>query len=127
MSRSVKMDYDKLRALQQEGTVRIDLIAKYGAITVISDEHLFTLMSYTDTRYARKANKIINLPTAEAWAKYYAAVAGLRALNEYEFTEWGGPDYGTEVPEPYPTHTYEYLETYSEWLARCQALRQETA
>ena len=118
MSRSVTTDYDKLRAIPK--------LQKFGAIHLISDEQLFMLMALTDSRYERKANKVINLPTQETWEKYRAALAGLNALKAYEFTEWGGPDYGTEVPRPTSTTTYEFLETNDEWLARCRALRQET-
>lgn len=120
MSRSVTIDYDKLREREFK-------LIKTTASIKVSDEQLFVLMGYTDKRYERKATKIINMPTQETWAQYYAAVGALRVLKEYEFTEWGGPDYGTEVLEPTPTNTYEYLETYTEWLARCRALRQETA
>jgi hypothetical protein len=123
VSRSVKQDYPS----KAGGTPIIPQLKKYSAVMHLSDEQLFHVMSVSDGRYLRKANKIINLPTQETWAKYYAAVRGLQALEAYEFTEWGGPDTGTEVPEPYPIHTYEYLETYTEWLARCRALRQETA
>ena len=105
----------------------IPTLQKYGAVMQISDGQLFNVIGVSDERYRRKATKIINLPTQETWDRYKAAVAGLQALKAYEFTEWGGPDYDTEVPEPYPTHTYEYLETNDEWLARCRALRQESA
>jgi hypothetical protein len=66
-------------------------------------------------------------PTPEVWGRYYAALAGLRALNAYEHTEWGGPDYGTEVPEPTPTKEVIWLETHDEWLARCRKLQKEVA
>ena len=133
MSRSVKQDYPPKTNVTfwPEGDIppkpSIPTIFKMGAVMQVSDEQLFELMGYSDSQYKRKANKIIHLPTQETWAQYYAAVGALRVLKEYEFTEWGGPDYDTEVPEPYPTNTYEYLETHDEWLARCRALRQETA
>lgn len=88
----------------------------------ISEEALFSSMSWRDSRYERKANRTSNPPTPEAWERYHAAKDGLAALEAYEFTEWGGPDYGTEVPEPEPTTTYEYLETHDEWIRRCRAL-----
>jgi hypothetical protein len=122
MSRSVKQDYPP----KTGGTPIIPKLQKFGAITMVSDEQLFTLLSYRDKRYLRKANKIITLPTQEMWEWYRAAVAGLQALEAYEFTEWGGPDYGTEVLEPQPKTTYEYLETHDEWMARCRELRKET-
>lgn len=101
-----------------------------GKMTVtmhISDEQLFTIMAMSDKRYERKANKIITLPTPEEWNLYRKAVTGLRALEAYEGTDWGSPESEPSVDKPYPKHTYEYLETNDEWLARCRALRQETA
>jgi len=105
----------------------IPTLQKYGAIMHISDEQLFVQMGYADKRYERKANKIITLPTSEDWGLYHQAVRGMLAMKAYEGTEWGGPDYGTEVHKPEPQTTYEYLETNDEWLARCRALRQETS
>lgn len=103
-----------------------DSLNKYSAIMLISEEAIFTEMGYGDERYLRKGNRVINLPTQETWDRYRAAVRGFQALEAYEFTEWGGPDYGTEVPEPQPIRAIEWLETNDEWLARCRALRQET-
>jgi hypothetical protein len=37
---------------------------------------------------------------ADEQARYEAALEGMKALEAYEHTEWGGPDYGTEVPPP---------------------------
>jgi len=92
-----------------------------------SAEMIYSEKSWTDGRYARKSIRTEKPPTPEAWARYHAAKAGLAALEAYEGTEWGGPDYGTEVPEPEPTVTYEYLEAHDEWLARCAAMEGGTA
>lgn len=100
-------------------------VHKVGMTIQLTDEQLFGYMRFEDSRYDRKAKQIAVEPTPEVWARYYAAVKGFQALEAYEFTEWGGLDYGTEVPEPHTTYRYEYLETNEEWLARCRALRQE--
>lgn len=75
----------------------------------------------------RKHRKVLVEPTPEVWGRYYEALAGLRALNAYEHTEWGGPDYGTEVPEPTPYFRTEYLETYEEWEARFNSILEKEA
>ncbi|NWL34444.1 hypothetical protein [Paenarthrobacter nitroguajacolicus] len=93
----------------------------------ISAEMLYMEKSLTDPRYDRKATRHETPPTAEDWALYSQALAGLRALEAYEGTEWGGPDYGTEVNEPQPRVTYEYHETHEEWLARCHKLDRSEA
>lgn len=95
---------------------------KIHASIVVSDEQLFSSMAWRDPRFDRKAIKTTTPPSPEAWERYRAAKAGLEALEAYEGTEWGGPDYGTEVHEPDSTVTYEYLETVEEWLARCKGL-----
>ena len=91
----------------------------------VTAEQLYDMKSWSDGRYARKGIRGHEDPTPEAWERYRAAKAGLEALEAYEFTEWGGPDYGTEVPEPEPIATCEYLETHEEWLARCAKLASE--
>lgn len=98
---------------------------KFGMAMNLSAEVFYSLLSGKDPRYERKCKRIEAAPTPEAWARYYQALAGLRALEAYEGTDWGGPEYGTEVYKPSPTVTYEYLETTEEWLARCRALREE--
>ena len=90
----------------------------------VSAEALYSSLSAMDSRFERKATRTATPPTPEAWERYHAAKAGLAALEAYEGTEWGGPDYGTEVNEPQPTVTYDYLETVEEWLARCRSLAQ---
>ena len=120
MSRSVTLDYDKLR----ERT--IPTLTKHSAVIHISDELLFQDRAYVDARYDRKHIRHWSEPTAEDWALYHQAVRGKLAMEAYEGTEWGGPDTGTDVHKPEPRVTYEYLETNDEWLARCRALRQET-
>jgi hypothetical protein len=116
MSRSVKQEYPP--------KAYIPTLKKYGAVIHISDEQLYSLLGINDVRYLRQANKVITLPTSEDWALYHQAVQGLRAMEAYEGTEWGGPDTGTEVHKPEPRVTYEWLETHDEWIARCHALRQ---
>lgn len=54
---------------------------------------------------------------ADEQARYEAALAGLKALEDYEHTEWGGPDYGTEVPPP-PAYEWVWDEPEEEWNAR---------
>jgi len=96
----------------------------YVAIRMSPEAVYFERMMF-DGRYARKATRTETPPTPEVWARYYAAKAALLALEAYEFTEWGGPDYGTEVPEPEPAVKFDYLETSDEWLARCEQLERE--
>lgn len=95
---------------------------KFSMSIKLSEEQVFSMRAWKDPRFDRKANKITTPPTPETWERYRAAKAGLEALEAYEGTDWGGPDYGTEVHEPAPTITFEYLETVEEWLARCRAL-----
>lgn len=99
-------------------------LTKYSAVMHISDEQLYILIGYGDKRYLRGAIVTETPPTSEDWALYHQAVQGLRALEAYDGTEWGGPDTGTEVHKPEPRVTYEWLETREEWIARCHALRQ---
>ena len=88
----------------------------------VSAESVWMYKSFSDPRYSRKATRHETPPTPEDWALYYQAKAGLRALEAYAGTEWGGPDYRTEVNEPEPHATYEYHETEEEWYARCHEL-----
>lgn len=99
-----------------------DNIRKYYAHVWLSEEQVYESRGFIDDRFVRKYTSQTIPPTKEVWARYYAAKNALRVLGEYEFTEWGGPDYGTEVPEPSPTHEITYLETHEEWLDRCRAL-----
>lgn len=82
----------------------------------MQSEGSFTLTYRPDLE--RKCRRTPVEPTPEVWARYEAAKAGFAALEAYEHTEWGGPDYGTEVPEPTTTYEIEWLETRDEWLAR---------
>lgn len=100
-------------------------LQKFGATMKISEEVLFGIRSYQDPRYERRATIYKVPPTPEAWELYRAAVVGLAALEAYDGTMFGGPDYGTEVPEPEPTTTVYFLETVDEWLDRCRALERE--
>jgi hypothetical protein len=102
----------------------IPTLKQYGAVHLISAEQLYLLMRSRDARYERKHNRIETPPTSEDWSLYHQAVQGLRALEAYVGTEWGGPDTGTEVHKPEPRVTYEWLETHDEWIERCHALRQ---
>ena len=99
-----------------------DGIMKIGAIQMISDEALFRDMGYRNPEFQRKANVTEIPPSAAVWARYYTALVAVQALQAYEFTKWGGPDYDTEVREPEPTLEFEYLETHEEWLARCREI-----
>lgn len=104
-----------------------DNIQKFGAIFHFSEEWEFQARAFLDPRYARKAEYKTVEPTPEVWARYYAAKNALRVLHDYEHTEWGGPDYGTEVPEPTATQEVTFLETHEEWIARCRELQKEAA
>lgn len=97
-------------------------VNKVGYTIRISDEVYFEGRGHQDERFRRRSRRTEVRPSADVWARYYAAVAGLRALEAYEWTMFGGPDYGTEVPEPSVTYEYEYLETIDEWLARCRCM-----
>jgi len=88
----------------------------------ITDEQFFGFMG---GEYERKGRRIVTPPTAEDMARYEKAKAAFKVLEEYEWMEWGGPDYGTEVEAPRSRVTYEYLETVEEWLDRCRALYKE--
>ena len=121
MSRSVKQDYPPKTT--KVNAPKIGLVHSYGAIMFITDEALFDSMSWGDKEYQRKGVEYTVSPTAEDWAKYHLAKAGLLALQNYE------PTLGleeVEVPIPRPEVHYRFTETHDEWLARCRALRQET-
>lgn len=100
---------------------------KVPAYIKISPEVYFEGLGHQDERFRRRHRRTEVKPTPEVWARYYAALAGLRALEAYEWTMFGGPDYGTEVPEPSSTYEYEYLETNEEWLARCRSMESRQA
>jgi len=102
-------------------------IHKNAVMIRVSAEMLYMEKSLNDSRYTRKATRHETPPTDEDWGLYFRAKAGLRALEAYEGTEWGGPDYGTEVNEPQPRVTYEYHETEAEWLDRCHKLDRSEA
>lgn len=116
MSRSVKEDYDKLRAPKLGGLVKL------AAVVHFTDEQIFDARSEVDPRYARKAEGYNISPTNEDWAKYHRARAGLLALRNYENTV-GLED--IEVPMPKPTTYYRFTETHEAWLERCRALDAE--
>lgn len=98
---------------------------KNAVVIRLSQEMVFMHRSLSDARYDRKHNKVVTPPTPEDWELYNQAVQGLKALQAYEGTEWGGPDYGTEVHKPEPRVTYEYLETHEEWIERCRTMEEE--
>lgn len=100
-------------------------VHKLGATIQISDELFYADKAAQDPRYTRRYTSTKQPPTAEAWERYRAAVAGLAAFEAYEGSMYGGPDYGNEVPEPEPVTTFEFLETAEEWLERCRALDRE--
>jgi hypothetical protein len=88
----------------------------------LTHEQIYMHRALSDDRYGRKHNRHETPPTSEDWALYHQAVQGLKALEAYDGTEWGGPDYGTEVHKPEPRVTYEWLETHDEWIARCREM-----
>lgn len=90
----------------------------------LSHEQIFMHRAMTDPRYNRKGNRIETPPTSEDWALYHQAVQGFKALEAYEGTEWGGPDYGTEVHKPEPRITFDWLETHDEWIERCRKMEE---
>lgn len=106
----------------QDTEPRIPVLKKYGALSFLSEEQLYQARAFLDERFVRKHSSAFVEPTKEVWARFYAAKNALRILNEYEFTDWGGPEYEPEVTEPSPTREVTYLETHEEWLERCRAL-----
>lgn len=100
-------------------------VVKFGATVILTEWQVFDEMVFADPRYARRGFEYVVAPTNEDWAKYHRAKAGMLALEAYAGTEWGGPDYGTEVHMPKPRTLFEYTETHEEWLARCRALDAE--
>lgn len=100
-------------------------IDKNSYVISLSHEQVFMNRALSAPRYYRKGNRVETPPTSEDWSLYHQAVQGLKALKAYEGTEWGGPDYGTEVHKPEPRITYEWLETHDEWIARCLAIEKE--
>lgn len=99
-----------------------DGIRKIGAVVMISDEALFLDLGWQDARFIRKHDVVETPPSEDAWKRYKRALKGLKWLEDYEGTEWGGPDYGTEVLPPSARYTYNYHETHEEWLARCREI-----
>jgi hypothetical protein len=92
-------------------------VVKHGVEVLISRESLLMFNPELERRHTVE----LEPPTPEAWERYRAAKIGMEALEAYEGTEWGGPDYGTEVREPEPTRKITYTETEEEWRARCTA------
>lgn len=79
-----------------------------------------------DSDQRRRANVTRTPPTPEAWSRYHAAKDGYKAMEAYEGTQFGGPDYGPSVDAPEDTVSIEYLETHAEWMDRCRALTRAT-
>jgi hypothetical protein len=100
-------------------------VVKFGATVQVSEEMAFEARALFNARYQRRHTKAYQPAPPEAWERYRAAVAGLAAFEAYEGSQYGGPDYGNEVPPPEPTITIDYLETRDEWLTRCRALDTE--
>lgn len=113
-----------LQELQEGDTVKMipDGIRKIGAIQMTSDENLFTDLGWRNPEFQRKRNTIKTPPSRADWKLYYRALKAKKIMEAYEGTDWGGPDYGTEVNPPEHKYTYEYLETHEKWLARCRAI-----
>lgn len=125
MSRSVKQDYDKLRAAQAGGHVYVQEasnIRYLGALVPKTDEMFFNALSIEDVRYVRKTEPYNVSPTNEDWAKYHRAKNGLLALQAYADTR-GLED--VEIPMPKPKTKHRYIETQEAWLERCHALMAE--
>ena len=72
---------------------------------------------FTGPEYSRRGHSAPREIPADEQARYEAALAGYKALEAYEHTEWGGPDYGTEVLPP-PDTEWVWDETEEEYQAR---------
>ena len=116
MSRSVKMDYDKLRAPKPVPEFKL---FKLGATFKITEEQIFW---ESGPEYQRKGVEYTVSPTNQDWANYHLAKAGLLALRNYEGT-LGLEE--VEVPIPRPEVHYRFTETHEEWLDRCRTLQAE--
>lgn len=86
---------------------------KIGVVTPIP--FLFT------SEYKRRGHSAPREIPADEQARYEAALAGYAALEAYEHTEWGGPDYGTEVLPP-PDTEWVWDETEEEYQARIEEM-----
>lgn len=82
-----------------------------------------------DERYAPRRTEVIEPPAPERWREYYAAQAGLAALNEYGGTYWchcneldRDHECKPTVHPPEPKRHWEWQETEDAWLDRCLAL-----
>jgi len=128
MSRSIRQDFTEFLNRKREEfnvpeeKVVVPILKKQGAIMFISDAVIFEQLSYSDSRYERKATKTIVASTTEDWAKYHLAKRALLTLKDYENTT-GAEE--VEIPCPKPKTEYHFLETVDEWLDRCRALQAE--
>ncbi len=102
-------------------------VLKYGMNVRLGEGALSDMLFRANPELERQHRVELDPPTQEAWARYYRAQAGMKALEAYEGTEWGGPDYGTEVPEPAPTPRVIYTETEEDHAARLKAAGHPTS
>ena len=87
----------------------------------------YSWLGNTDTRFRRRGGPVVKHPTEADWDAYHRAVAGLKALKDYDGTYWQATDYGDGVPkveEPHDHTVIKWLETEDEWLDRCRKLRE---
>ena len=99
-----------------------DLQKKY--ITVqLTEEQVFYSFAMRDPEYGRRGSYVPREVPADEQARYEAALAGYKALEAYEGTEWGYENDLTVTPPS--TTTWEFTETDEEWLARCRKRYEE--
>ena len=99
-------------------------VLKKVSIVRFGDEMLW--WDTSDSELRRKGHIAPREIPADEQARYEAALAAYKVLGEYEHTEWGGPDYGTEVPPP-PATRWVFDETEEEYQARIKALKEGRA
>jgi len=123
MSRSVQLDFDKLRNPQAVYLRQGEVVTFIGTTIPMTEEQVFGHRSYVDGRYRRTTEPYNVSPTNEDWAKYHQAKKGLLQLQAYAGTI-GAED--IEIPCPKPETKHRYTETHEAWLERCRVLEAET-
>lgn len=94
----------------------------------LSAETVYMYRAWQDRRYSRRVEQVITTdPTEKDWTDYRKAKEAHEYLLQSPYFEDGGPDEGSSVSEPVPSHEYIYAETTEEWIKRCQELDKETA
>ena len=73
MSRSVQLDFDKLRNPQAVYLRQGEVVTFIGTTIPMTEEQVFGHRSYVDGRYRRTTEPYNVSPTNEDWAKYHQA------------------------------------------------------